>query len=85
MSTTTGVRLKQIMSERNLRQVDILEKSKPYQEQLGIYLKKSHFSQYVNDKSSPDKRKLYLLGKTLDVSMEWLMGYDDVRKERNNV
>ncbi|KIX91437.1 transcriptional regulator [Staphylococcus microti] len=73
---TTSDRLKQLMKDRNLRQVDILNMSKPYQKELGIKMSKSHLSQYVNDKSSPDQHKLYLLSKTLDVGEAWLMGYD---------
>lgn len=73
---TTSDRLKQLMKDRNLRQIDILNMSKPYQKELGIKMSKSHLSQYVNDKSSPDQHKLYLLSKTLDVGEAWLMGYD---------
>ena len=37
---STGTRLKQIMTERNLKQVDILKASEPYQKKLNIQLKK---------------------------------------------
>lgn len=73
---STGDRLKQIMDDRGLKQVDILEMSKPFQRELGITMSKSHLSQYVNDKSSPDQNKVYLLSKTLNVNEAWLMGYD---------
>ncbi|MCH1670742.1 MULTISPECIES: helix-turn-helix domain-containing protein [Bacteria] len=69
-------RLKQIMSERGLRQVDILNMSIPYQKKLGITMTKSHLSQYVNGKSNPDQNRIYLLSKTLDVNEPWLMGFD---------
>ncbi|MCS4502422.1 helix-turn-helix domain-containing protein, partial [Staphylococcus aureus] len=72
----TSERLKQIMKDRNLRQVDILEKSKPFQKELNIKMSKSHLSQYVNGRSSPDQHKLFLLSKTLNVGEAWLMGYD---------
>ena len=79
--SSTSERLKQLMSERNLRQVDILEKSKPFQKQLGVKMGRSALSQYVTGKSKPDDKKLYLLSKTLDVSEAWLMGYDvDVKR-----
>ena len=74
--SSTSERLKQLMSERNLRQVDILEKSKLFQKQLGVKMGRSALSQYVTGKSKPDDKKLYLLSKTLDVSEAWLMGYD---------
>ena len=81
---TTADRLQQIMSENNLKQVDIIEKSKPFQEELGVKLGKSALSQYVNGIQSPDQRKLTLLALTLDVSEAWLMGYD-VPRERDAI
>lgn len=82
--TSTSNRLKQIMSERNLRQVDILEKSKPFQKEFGVKMGRSALSQYVSGKSKPDDKKLTLLSRTLDVSEAWLMGYD-VDKDRTSV
>jgi len=84
MSGNTSERLKQIMKERNLKQVDILNKSKPHQIKYGVNLSKSHLSQYVNGKSQPDQHKLFILAETLNVNEAWLMGYD-VQKERNPV
>lgn len=78
---STSERLKRIMIERNLKQIDILEMSYPFQQSLNISMSKSHLSQYVNGKSSPDQHKLYLLSKTLDVNEAWLLGYD-VEKDR---
>lgn len=76
MKETTAQRLAQLMSERNLRQVDILKNSEKYQRELGVKLGKSALSQYVSGKSVPDQDKLVLLAKTLNVSASWLMGYD---------
>ena len=78
------------MSERNLKQVEILEKSLPYQKELGIKMGKSTLSQYVNGVQSPDQHRIYLLSKTLEVSEPWLMGYDVEKKripdsERNSI
>lgn len=78
---STKDRLKQIMKERKLKQIDIINMSKPFQEKFNIKLSKSNMSEYVNGKSSPDQAKIYLLANTLDVSEPWLMGYD-VPKER---
>ena len=80
-SSNPSERLKQLMSERNLKQVEILEKSLPYQKELGIRMGKSTLSQYVNGVQSPDQHRIYLLSKTLEVSEPWLMGYD-VEKKR---
>lgn len=81
MNSTTQARLKQIMNDRGLRQVDILRMSERWQKKFGITMSKSHLSQYVNGKSQPDKNKLLLLSNTLNVSEGWLMGFD-VPKER---
>lgn len=81
---TTSNRLKEVMKERNLKQVDILNKSKPYQKKYNITLSKSHLSQYVNGKSQPDQHKLFILAETLNVNEAWLMGYD-VKKERSPI
>lgn len=71
-----SVRLNKIMNDRNLKQVDILEMSKPFQKELRITMGKSALSQYVNGKQAPDQHRVYLLAKTLDVNEAWLMGYD---------
>lgn len=89
-SSNPSERLKQLMSERNLKQVEILEKSLPYQKELGIKMGKSTLSQYVNGVQSPDQHRIYLLSKTLEVSEPWLMGYDVEKKrvpdnERNSI
>ena len=82
MKVTTSERLKQIMSERNLKQVDIINKSLPFQKTLNIKLGKSTLSQYVNGKQSPDQDRIYLLSKTLNVSEPWLMGFDVSSKRK---
>ena len=84
MKQTTQQRLNQLMSERNLKQVDILNMSLPLQKETGIKMSKSHLSQYVNGKSSPDQHKLYLLSKTLNVSEAWLLGYDVPKEDKKN-
>ncbi len=84
MKQTTQQRLNQLMSERNLKQVDILNMSLPLQKETGIKMSKSHLSQYINGKSSPDQHKLYLLAKTLNVSEAWLLGYDVPKEDKEN-
>lgn len=79
-SSNPSERLRQLMSERGLKQVEILEKSLPYQKELGIKMGKSTLSQYVNGVQSPDQHRIYLLSKTLEVSEPWLMGYDVDKK-----
>ncbi len=80
---STATRLKQIMQEKNLRQVDILEKCKPFCDTLDVKLGRNDLSQYVNGKVEPGQEKLTILGLALNVSEAWLMGFD-VPMERHN-
>lgn len=73
---TTSERLKQLMGERNLKQVDILNKSLPYCNKYGVKMNKSDISQYVSGKVEPSQDKLVVLGMALDVTESWLMGFD---------
>ena len=73
---TTADRLKEIMKDKGLRQVDILNLAKPYCEKYGVRLGKNDLSQYVNGKVDPRQEKLTVLGLALGVSEAWLMGYD---------
>lgn len=82
---TTADRLRQLMTERGLKQVDIIRGSLPYQKKLGVKLGKSALSQYVNGVQIPDQHKLALLSLTLDVSEPWLMGYDVEQNRTANV
>lgn len=72
----TAIRLKQIMKERHLRQVDILEKCKPFCEKYKVKLGRNDLSQYVSGKVEPGQEKLTILGLALNVSEAWLMGFD---------
>lgn len=72
----TAERLRELMTERGWKQVDVINNSKPFQEKLGVKLGKSALSQYVNGIQAPDQKKLALLALTFNVSEAWLMGYD---------
>lgn len=80
-TSSTAQRLKQIMSERGLRQVDILEACQPYCEKYNTPLKKNDLSQYVSGKTEPRQDKLSILGMALKVNEAWLMGYDVPMRE----
>jgi len=84
MKDSTSARLKNIMEERNLKQVDIINLCHPYCEKYGVKLDKNYLSQYVSGKVEPSQRTLSILGMALDISEAWLMGYD-VPKERNSI
>lgn len=83
IKSTTAERLKQLMADRNLKQVDILNLAAPYCNKYGIKLMRNDLSQYVNGKVIPGQHKTYILSLALNVNEAWLMGYD-VPMDRNN-
>lgn len=76
IKVTTADRLNQLMLERNLKQVDILELCKPYCKKYNVKLNKNDLSQYISNKYSPSQEKLSVLSMALKVNEVWLMGYD---------
>lgn len=75
-SKNTSSRLKQIMDERHLKQVDILNLAKPFCKEHNVKLGRNDLSQYLSGKVEPGQWKLSILGLALNVSEAWLMGYD---------
>ena len=71
-----SARLKKIMTDNNMRQVDILKRVEPYCQIYNIKMNKSDLSQYVSGKVEPSQDKLVILSMALNVSEAWLMGYD---------
>ena len=69
------------MRENNLRQMDILKKTRKLQSELNISMSKAVLSHYVNDRSTPDEKRRRLLSLALDVTEPWLMGYVDAESE----
>lgn len=78
----TSDRLRQIMDERNLRQIDILNLTLPYCKKYGVKMNKSDISQYVSGKVEPNQDKLAVLGMSLNLNEAWLMGYDVPMKRK---
>lgn len=74
--SNTSERLKQIMKERNLRQVDILRLTEYYCKTYNVKMNKSDISQYCSGKVEPNQDKLFILSAALNVNISWLMGYD---------
>lgn len=72
----TSIRLRKLLHDRNLKQVDILEKVRPFCEKYNVKFNKSDLSQYVAGISEPGSKKLTILALALDVNEAWLMGYD---------
>ena len=82
--SNTAQRLKEIMNEKNIKQVDILNACIPYCKKYGVKMSKSDISQYVSGKVEPGQDKLFVPGNALNVSEAWLMGFD-VPKEKSFV
>lgn len=82
--SNTANRLKEIMSERNIKQIDILNACLPYCKTYDVKMSKSDISQYVSGKVEPGQDKLFVLGNALNVSEAWLMGFN-VPKDRNPI
>ena len=76
MKERTADRLSEIMRERNLKQVYILNFAKPYCEKYKVKLSKSDLSQYVSGKVEPGQTKIFVLAHALNVNEAWLMGAD---------
>lgn len=81
--SNTSERLKYIMETQCIKQVDILEKCKPFCAKYGVRLAKNDLSQYVSGKVEPKQDKLSILGLALNVSEAWLSGYN-VPMSRSN-
>lgn len=76
MNKSTADRLKDALSLRNMKQIELTEKT-------GIG--KSAISQYLSGKVTPKQDKIYLMAQALDVDEGWLMGYDvDIKRQAIN-
>ena len=82
----TSTRLKIILNELGMKQVELYERCKPIAKRMGIKMQESAISQYISGKVKPSQRKLTVLGIALNVSEAWLMGFDVPRdREQNNI
>ena len=76
-------RLRAIMQERGLKQVDVIRLAEKIGEPYGIKIGKSHMSQYLNGKNVPRMDIMKVLAEALQVDQLWLQG-EAVEKERNS-
>lgn len=67
MKEAFSKRMKEAMELRNMKQVELCEKTG---------LGKSAISQYLSGTYEPKQKGVYLIAKALDVSEAWLMGYE---------
>lgn len=65
--TSVADRLREAMNMRNKKQVDL-------ERETGI--NRSAISRYLSGEYEPKNKPIYELAKALDVSEQWLMGYD---------
>lgn len=79
--SNTAERLKLIMEQRGMKQVDLLEAVMPICKAHGIKMNRSNISQYVNGSVQPGQDKLSVFSLALGVSETWLMGYDEEQSE----
>jgi len=74
-------RLMQIMKEKNMRQIDVVDRAQPFCQKYDIKFSRSTLSQYMSGKFEPSQDKLFILGLVFNVNEAWLMGFD-VPKEK---
>ena len=70
---SVAARLGYIMKQRGLKQVDVLNLTKPYCEKYHVKLAKNYLSQYCNGKNEPGKDILNVLSLALDCGFKVLM------------
>ena len=74
---TFAARLKEIMENKKLKQVDIIRMCEPAAAENGLKIGKSHMSQYLSGKTQPRAEILTIIAKALDVNPLWLMGEEN--------
>lgn len=91
INASVSDRLKQVMKDKHLKQVDILKLCKPIcekqtfgKENKKIKISKSDLSQWISGLYEPSKPKLAVLSEALDVNPAWLLGYDVSKHYKNN-
>ncbi len=77
-------RLKTAMSDKNLRQADVIRLVNESGASAGVHIGKSHMSQYCSGKTVPRDDILRVLAGVLDVSPDWLRGTDTSPGDREN-
>lgn len=73
---TFAERLRQVMREKGLKQVDVIRLVQSLEENDRVKLGKSHISQYLSGKTEPRMEVMKALSKALEVNQLWLLGED---------
>lgn len=74
--SSTAYRLKEYMETNHLRQIDVIEKCKPYCDRYNTTISRPMMSQWLSGRCVPSQAKLRVLSEALGVSESWLLGYD---------
>lgn len=80
---TTKDRLRQILDERNWKQVDLLNCCQVVAKSYNTNISKSNISSWLSGRYEPNQHKLFILAKALNVNEAWLMGYDVPRERKD--
>lgn len=72
---TVGQRLRQIMHDQHSKQADIIRLVKPFCTNK-TKISKTDLSQYISGKTEPRLDKLSILAQGLNVSEQWLLGFN---------
>jgi len=73
MKEKFSIRLKKALDLKNIKPIELAEKT-------GI--PKSSISEYLKDKYEPKSKAIYLIAKELNINEGWLLGLEDVPMER---
>ncbi|XZK31183.1 helix-turn-helix domain-containing protein [Clostridium perfringens] len=74
--TTIADRIKEALEIRNMKQIDLVEKT-----QIG----KSSISTYISGAYEPKQKNIYKIAKALNVDEAWLMGLDVPMEKVENI
>lgn len=73
---SSSERLNKIINIRNLKQSEIVKRSKELDSKYGTSINPNDLSQYLSGKVLPSQKKLSILAEILNTNEVWLMGYD---------
>ncbi|XZI40766.1 helix-turn-helix domain-containing protein [Clostridium perfringens] len=73
---TIADRIKEALEIRNMKQIDLVEKTK---------IGKSSISTYISGAYEPKQKNIYKIAKALDVDEAWLMGLDVPMEKVENI
>ncbi|BFK81282.1 hypothetical protein I3900191A7_14270 [Clostridium baratii] len=73
---TIAERIKEALEIRNMKQVDLVEKTK---------IGKSSISTYISGAYEPKQKNIYKIAKALNVNEAWLMGLDVPMEKTNDL